>query len=52
MMKEENITNPEIKIDFLGFVYSLFALKLTHKHSKRSKWMPLLSFGANPLNVG
>lgn len=51
MMKEENITNAEIKIDFLGCVYSLFALKLTHKHSKRSKCM-LLSFGAKPLNMG
>lgn len=51
MMKEENITNLKIKIDFPACVYSHFALKLTHKHSKRSKRALFASFGTKLLDV-
>lgn len=50
-MKEENITNPRIKIDFLAFIYSHFTLKLAHKHSKRSKHALFASFGTKLLHM-
>lgn len=51
MMKEENITNPEIKIEFPACVYSHFALKLTHKHCKRSEYALFSSFGTKLFDV-
>lgn len=51
-MKEENTTSPRIKIDFLACIYSHFTLKLTHKHSKRSKPALFASFGTKLSDMG